>query len=68
MYLYVEFFNSYGAYEDSMMGVSSVSSHKRIEKIKLTPKQIEQLKPQLVRNDYGQDLFEQMNILCIQEK
>lgn len=66
MYLYVEFVDSWGAYNDSMMGFST-NNRRRIKKIKLTEDQIKELKPKYVGESGNQKIYEQINVLSIQE-
>lgn len=67
MYLYIEFFDSWGAYQDLQFGTSSTTSRKRIKKIKLTEDQIKEIKPLCTGNNRGEQKFETMNVLSIQK-
>ncbi len=67
MYLYVEFANTYSAYEEAQMGFSISSSNKRIKKIKLTDEQIRELEPRETYRSGEFALYEKVSILSIQE-
>lgn len=66
MYLYVEFFDSWGAYNNAMMGFST-NNHRRIKKIKLTEEQIKELRPRKTSISRGEEMFETVSVLSIQE-
>lgn len=68
MYIYVEFADTWNAYNDSMLGFSTSSANRRrIKKIKLTEEQIKELQPQQVGTTGGKAVYEDMSVLCIQE-
>jgi hypothetical protein len=66
-YLYVEFADIYNAWLDAQMGFTT-ASRKRIKKIKLTDEQVKELQPQITGTSGGEDMFEQVSVICIQEE
>ena len=67
MYLYVEMFNGWTAFNEVYYGCSHPSNCRRIVKIKLTPEQVEQLKPRSCGSNGTTEMFESVNPLCLQE-
>ncbi len=67
MYLYVEMFAGWTAFQEAQLGATSASSCKRIVKIKLTDEQLEKIKPKKTGKSGTTEYFESVNVLCLQE-
>jgi hypothetical protein len=68
MYLYVEMFDSWAAFNESNYGCSVPSGCRRIVKIKLTEEQIKQLEPRECGSNGNNIMYESVNPLCIQKE
>lgn len=67
MYLYVEMFDSWGAYNDMESGSGRPTSSRRVVKIKLTPEQLELIKPRRTGNQGKTEMYESVNLICLQD-
>lgn len=68
-YLYIEFINNWGKQISISMDIGTdFPIKRRIVKIKLTDEQIKQLEPKKIGRSKGNDIYEDMRILCIQEE
>jgi len=68
MYLYVEMFDGWNAFQESNYGCSNPSGCRRIVKLELTPEQIELIKPRFCGSNGTNEMYESVNPLCIQDK
>jgi hypothetical protein len=68
MYLYVEMFDGWGAFNETQFGCSHPSGCRRIVKIQLTKEQIEELTPRITGSSEGKTFYESINPLCIQSE
>jgi len=66
VYLYIEMFDGWTAYNELQCGCSHPTGCKRIVKVKLTDDQINLLKPKKTGNNGKMDMFESVNPICIQ--
>ena len=68
MYLYIQFADTWGAYNDAMYGFSTATNHRRVKRIKLTGEQVAELQPKCVGFNCGKKMFEDVSAICIQEE
>jgi hypothetical protein len=67
MYLYINFTDTWGAYNDTMLGLNQ-SNRIRVKRIKLTDEQIKELKPLKIGQSGDTEYFECVTPISIQEE
>ena len=68
MFLYVEMFNGWTAFNQSQFGGKFHSNCSRIVKVELTPEQVELITPRKTGNNGNIEMFESVNPICIQKE